>query len=90
MNRLVEMKTKVNVETERPSVKFSPDGKKVYIEFAIKSEPAGSDTNDPSHPKRDTHRVLLEENGDLFSGDLSVALFGLSSQGSLMQISMRR
>jgi hypothetical protein len=82
MNRIVEMNSNVEnvILTEPQSVKFVEGGEKIQIEFRIKSEEWVESGADPEHPKRDTHRVLMERSGgDLFSGGLAVSFFGLTA-----------
>ena len=94
MDRLVEMSKNVedlgDINNPKiPSVRFIDGGKKIQIEFAFKSEDFPTDPPNPNHPKRDSHRLLQESSGNLYAGDLSVSVLGLSGPGVLMQISMK-
>ena len=94
MDRLVEMNKNVedlgDVNNQKiPTFTFIDGGKKIRIEFAFKSDDLPTDPPNPNHPKRDSHRVLRETAGNLYAGDLSVSVFGLSGQGALIQVSAK-
>jgi hypothetical protein len=93
MERRFKLGREIAIATpqERPTLKFSPDGKKMIITFAIDSTstPTG-EVIEKENPKRHTHRDIFEANGgDAFGSGLEVSLVSVGEAETILSLSMR-
>ncbi|MFD0999968.1 hypothetical protein ACFQ21_11665 [Ohtaekwangia kribbensis] len=90
MQRRVKLGAFQDLATTTPDVKFSSNGKSLIIAFAFKSEAIPSnDPVTPTHPKRNTHRDIIDISGSVYGGSLDATLYGSSEDSSTVVLTLK-